>query len=134
MELTRKAIDIIEGALQKDISLFISVHTLKELLQYPNISTEEENRIMQDLPKICGLITTTRQIAEVAGYLSRQSTEYRHHHVEDCYIAATAIVKDMPLVTRNSKDFQYVKHESLRIVDIESNTFFVGVRVGQDQD
>lgn len=65
---------------------------------------------------MCHFITTTRKIAEMAGYLSRKSAEYRTHHIEDCYIAATAIVRSLPLYTTNPSDFQYVPHPRLKVI------------------
>ncbi|MCR4420506.1 MAG: type II toxin-antitoxin system VapC family toxin [Clostridia bacterium] len=109
------AVALIEGALRSNIDLYISVHTFKELLQYPQ-SLQEEHRITTYLPRICHFIATTRRIAAVAGYLSRMSAEYRTHHIEDCYIAATAIVRDLPLYTTNPDDFQYVPHPKLRVI------------------
>lgn len=112
--LSHQAAKLIEGAIEGKIPLFISVHTWKELLQYPNISPQEERRILIDIPVFCKIISTTKKIAKVAALLSRDSPEFRKHHVEDCYIAAAAIVKQLPLYTTNPKDFSYVKNDRLR--------------------
>lgn len=71
--------------------IYISCHTLKELLQYPHISTQEESRINNLLPALCTILPTTKKVALIAGHLTRRSAEYRDYHIEDCYIAATAI-------------------------------------------
>ncbi|MEW8960057.1 MAG: PIN domain-containing protein [Moorella sp. (in: firmicutes)] len=113
--LSQQAVKLIEGFIQKEVPIFISVHTLKELLQYPYISPEEEKRILEDIPIFCKIIGTGPKVAKIAGLLSRQSAEYREHHVEDCYIAATAIARGLPLYTTNPKDFEYVKHNKLKI-------------------
>lgn len=42
--------------------------------------------------------------------------EYRDYHIEDCYIAATAIAYNLPLYTRNLGDFKYVSHPALKII------------------
>ncbi|BCV22800.1 hypothetical protein hamaS1_28690 [Moorella sp. Hama-1] len=55
-------------------------------------------------------------MAKIAGLLSRQSAEYREDHVEDCYIAAIAIARGLPLYTTNPKDFNYVKHNKLIVI------------------
>ena len=96
--------------------IYISCHTIKELLQYPYISEQEENRIQTILPKFALVLPTTKKVARIAGLLSRQSAAYRDHHIEDCYIAATAIANNIPLYTRNPDDFKYVPHPDLEIV------------------
>ncbi|MGB9661249.1 MAG: PIN domain-containing protein [Moorellaceae bacterium] len=112
--LSHQAAKLIEGAIEEKIPLFISVHTWKELIQYPNISEQEERRILADIPVFCKIVNTTKNIAKVAALLSRASPEFRKHHVEDCYIAAVAIVRQLPLYTTNPKDFNYVKNEKLK--------------------
>jgi len=112
---SKHAKTLIEDLIKSDKDIFISCHTLKELLQYPNISVQEEERIEELIPQFCDVLDTTTEIAKVAGILSRKSAEYREHHIEDCYIAATAIYYQLPLLTRNPKDFKYVPHEDLKI-------------------
>jgi len=111
--LSQHAASLIEDFIQKEVPIYTTVHTLKELLQYPRISPEEEKRILEDIPIFCKVIGTGRRVAKIAGLLSRQSVEYREHHIEDCYIAAIAIARGLPLYTTNSKDFNYVKHNKL---------------------
>jgi predicted nucleic acid-binding protein len=94
----------------------LSCHTLKELLQYPNISAEEEDRIYNALPQFLRILPTTKKVARISSKLSRPSVAYRDHHIEDCYIAATAIAYGLPLYTRNPDDFCYVTHDNLNIV------------------
>ncbi|QGG47364.1 type II toxin-antitoxin system VapC family toxin [Heliorestis convoluta] len=107
--------ELIESLILDDQPLFTSCHTLKELLQYPHLSIEEEARIIDKLPRFVGILSTTADVAQVAGMLSRQSYEYREHHIEDCYIAATAIHYKLPLLTRNPDDYHYVEHPDLKI-------------------
>lgn len=109
------AFKFIVGAIKKEILLCVSVVTIKELLQYPYISSKEEKRIKKALPQVCKILSITWDIALIAGELSRKSSEYRDSHIEDCYIAATAISQNIPLYTRNDKDFKYVKHPNLKV-------------------
>lgn len=112
----QQAVRFIDQSIDSGVKLTISCHTLKELLQYKNISPQEEKRILQYLPLMCDILDTDQRVACVAGLLSRQSAEYRKYHIEDCYIAATAITYKLPLYTRNPDDFKYVPHPQLKIV------------------
>jgi len=112
---SNKAILLIIDLINEDANIYISCHTLKELLQYPHISEQEEQRIRSKIPEFCDILATTAEVAEIAGMLSRQSAEYREYHIEDCYIAATAIYYRIPLYTRNPGDFKYVPHKNLNI-------------------
>ncbi|MDR1701711.1 MAG: PIN domain-containing protein [Sporomusaceae bacterium] len=100
---------------KSDTEIFISCHTIKELLQYPKISPQEEERIEILIPKAFIILPTTHEISKIAGLMARQSNEYRNHHIEDCYIASTAIFHKIPLYTRNPADYSYVQHENLII-------------------
>jgi predicted nucleic acid-binding protein len=113
---SRQAIQLIDYLIDKEIKIFMSCHTLKELLKYPKITKEEEHRINSMLPQFCKMLVTDDGVAAAAGLLSRQSVEYREYHIEDCYIAATAIIYNLPLYTRNEGDFKYVPHEKLKVV------------------
>lgn len=112
----KKVIELFRYLISERIKRYISCHTLKELLQYPYISEQEENRIQNVLPKFCVTLPTTKKVARIAGLLSRQSADYRNYHVEDCYIAATAVAYGLPLYTRDPDDFKYVPHPNLEIV------------------
>ncbi|MGB9804676.1 type II toxin-antitoxin system VapC family toxin [Desulfofundulus sp.] len=112
----QQADQFIDQSIERGVELAISCHTLKELLQYKNISAQEEKRILENLPLMCDILDTNKEVAYIAGLLSRHSAEYREHHVEDCYIAAIAIAYKLPLYTRNPDDFKYVPHPDLKIV------------------
>lgn len=110
------AVALIEQLIQEDREIFFSVVTLKELLQYPNISCEEEERINKVLPMFSTILPVDERIGRIAALYSRESAEYRENHVEDCYIAATASAYRIPLYTKNPKDFVYIKDSALSIV------------------
>jgi len=107
---------LIVEALRRGDKLYTSVHTIKELLQYPSISDKEKGRILNGLPNVVRVLPTTWDVAVVAGDLAYRSAMYRENHIEDCYIAAWAIVNQIPLYTRNPNDFKYVNHPQLTIV------------------
>ncbi len=111
------ALQLISNLVKRNAEAFVSVVTVKELLQYPDISSKEERRILVELPEVCRIIPVTWETTVVAGDLSRKSAEYRNSHIEDRYIAATAIVHKLPLYTRNPKDFQYVSHSSQSVTE-----------------
>jgi hypothetical protein len=113
---SKQVIELFKYLTSNRIKRYISCHTIKEVLQYPYISEQEEKRIQTILPQFCLILPTTKKIARIAGLLSRHSAEYRDHHVEDCYIAATVIAYRLPLYTRNPDDFKYVPHPDLEIV------------------
>lgn len=110
------SMELMERLIDERIIRYVSCHTLKELLQYPYISLQEEDRIENVLPTLCRILPTTKKVAKIAGSLARLSSEYRDYHIEDCYIAATAIAYGLQLYTRNPDDFKYVLHPSLVIV------------------
>jgi len=72
----QSAKDFIETLINEYKDIFISCHTIKELLQYPYISEQEESRINQLLPQFLRILPTTLKVATIAAYLSRQSSEY----------------------------------------------------------
>lgn len=112
----QSAVTLIEQLIQEDRDIFFSVVTLKELLQYPYISCEEEERINKVLPMFSTILPVDERIGRIAALYSRESAEYREKHIEDCYIAATASTYRLPLYTKNPKDFVYVNDSSLTIV------------------
>lgn len=110
------AVNLIEQLIQDDQDIHFSVITLKELLQYPNISCEEEERINKVLPVFSTVLPVDERIGRIAALYSREFAEYRESHIEDCYIAATAAAYRLPLYTKNPKDFVYVNDSSLNII------------------
>lgn len=113
---SKSSLAFLDKLFEEETPRYISCHTLKELLQYPHISKEEEDRILNIIPSLFEILPTTQEICYNAGLLARQSADYRDHHIEDCYIAATAITLKLKLYTRNPADFKYVPHKDLQII------------------
>ena len=111
----QSAVTLVEQLIQEDREIFFSVITLKELLQYSNISCVEEERINKLLPQFSTILSVDERIGRIAALYSRESAEYRERHIEDCYIASTAAAYRLTLYTKNPKDFVYVKDPALNI-------------------
>lgn len=85
--------------------IYYSVVTEKELLSKKGISAPEKEAILFTL-KNCRRIRIDKQIALK---YSELRTSYPSLDKEDVLIAATALVKRIPLVTRNYKHFSKIK-------------------------
>ena len=72
-----------------------------------NAPTTEVEREIIDFLDACTLFDLTLDVAEKAAELRRT---YRKLAMPDAIIAATAMVNNMTLVSRNDKDFQQIKH------------------------
>lgn len=82
----------------------VSVATLFELLRLSGMSRVEETTVREFLNN-CELLAVTEQIAARAAYMCRT----RNTGPLDLLIAATALEYDLPLVTKNVKDFRDIK-------------------------
>ena len=84
--------------------IYYSIITKKELLTKPGLRDAERESILDEL-SLCRLITLSDSIA--ARY-----SDLRHRHPSldkgDAIIAATALVKRLPLMTKNKRHFQRV--------------------------
>lgn len=58
---SQKVIEFFETLIEKRIKRYISCHTIKELLQYPYISQQEEDRIRSILPKFTLILPITKK-------------------------------------------------------------------------
>jgi predicted nucleic acid-binding protein len=85
-------------------TVYYSIITKKELLTKPGLRDSERESILAELSR-CRLIPVTDSIA--ARY-----SDLRHHFPTldkgDALIAATALVKRLPLMTRNTRHFRMV--------------------------
>ena len=94
----------------EDVDFAVSVITVAECLRLPGIGTEERIQIDQ----LFGIIKTIEidySIAQKAAILGRT----RKTKLPDLLIAATAIEFNIPLITKNIKDFK-------NIPDLEART------------
>ena len=72
-----------------------------------NAPTKEVEREIINFLDACTLFDLTLEVAEKAAELRRT---YKKLAMPDTIIAATAIVNNMTLVSRNDKDFQQIKN------------------------
>ena len=86
-------------------TVYYSAVTKKELLSKPGLRDSEREAIQAELGR-CRIIRLTESITV-------QYTELRGRYPslakEDALIAASALIKKMPLITRNKRHFQVVK-------------------------
>lgn len=79
----------------------ISVITEAEVWRLPGLGSREE-RLINDLLSLLTIVPIDSTIARTAAQLGRT----RKTRLPDLLIAATAIEHDLPLITRNIKDFR----------------------------
>jgi predicted nucleic acid-binding protein len=90
---------------EKGFEVYYSIITKKELLSKPGLRESERQAILHTL-KRHRLIPLTDQITKVYSQLRQ---EYASLDKEDAPIAATALVKRLPLLTRNWKHYQRIQ-------------------------
>ncbi len=90
-------------------AVYYSIITKKELLTKPGLRDSERASILAELTR-CRLIPLTGSIAARYSDLRRR---YPSLAQSDALIAATALVKRLPLMTRNKRHFQIVSDLTL---------------------
>jgi predicted nucleic acid-binding protein len=85
-------------------TVYYSVVTKKELLSKPGLREVERQAILFELSR-CRIVKLTETITVRYSVLRDR---YPSLEKEDALIAAYALVKNLPLVTRNRKHFQVV--------------------------
>ncbi len=94
--------DILEG---KDFDIYYSAVTKKELLAKQGLKDSEKQAILYELKKH-RIIKITPDIAK---RYSALLYEYPEMSKEDALIAATALDRKLPLITRNWKHYRKIK-------------------------
>lgn len=92
------------SSLPQDETPAISVITVMELLALPGLSQREEG-LIHDLLVHCLVLPVDFSIASLAGRLRRTR---KKGTATDLLIAATAIISDCVLVTKNIRDFKHI--------------------------
>jgi hypothetical protein len=102
----------------KDILLYCSILTRKELLSKRGLRDSERQKIMDMLIKI-RVLRIDETINRKYFKLIRKYGE-KQEMLIDYIIAATAWAKDLPLLTRNRKHFEHIEEIKLSpVYDIE---------------
>ena len=86
-----------------ELSLSVSVATRVEVLGFHAI-TEIDRAELEALFQITAVFPITDDIAEK----SIELRQIKKMSLGDAFIAATAIVENIPLVTNNTKDFKWI--------------------------
>jgi len=92
----------------ESVEVFCSILTKKELLSKEGISPSERSKVNKLLSKV--------KVLKVDKMIHRSFTELLRHYGDkperraDYIIAATAIAKKLPLLTRNKKHFKDIEH------------------------
>jgi hypothetical protein len=93
----------------KRFTVFYSIITKKELLTKPGLRETERESILAELSR-CRLIPLSDAIAARYSELRRRLPALEKG---DALIAATALVRQLPLLTKNKRHFEMVKELAL---------------------
>ena len=92
-------------------NIIISSITLMEL--YQGMGNKEELAKMKKRLKFYDVIHIDKEISEKSVELISLYKLSNHLQIPDAIIAATSLVKDIPLYTYNRKDFEYIESINL---------------------
>ncbi len=95
----------------KDIDIYCSVLTKKELLNKPGLKDSERKKIIRILRDL----KTISIDPDISLKYSDLLAKYHNNHLQppDAIIAATAWSKKLPLLTRNRRHFSYIEEIKL---------------------
>lgn len=102
----KKLVELLDG-----IEVYMSFITVVELLSYPNIGKDEEEKIKKFLED-CTIISESESIRELTVSVRRNF----NLKVPDAFIAATSLDRNLPLL---SADKGFSKVENLLFIDYE---------------
>ncbi len=95
----------------KDVRLYCSAVTRKELFEKPGLSDTERRHIRYLLQRV-RVLTVDAVIAAAASELLQKYSD-QPFRVPDALIAATAWTKSLPLITRNRKHYLFISEITL---------------------
>jgi predicted nucleic acid-binding protein len=90
----------------KDIDIFCSVLTKKELLSKPGLRDSERKKIVGIFRELKTILIDSDISIKYSDLLAKYHD--RGLHPPDAIIAATAWSKKLPLLTRNKRHFSYI--------------------------
>jgi hypothetical protein len=101
---------IILDAADRGLPLYVSVITEAELFAFPQLSLFEERAIETALSSFI-IFSADSRTARLAGLLQR------HYGLKigDSFIAATALLTNSTLLTKNTRDFRHVPNLLLEV-------------------
>jgi predicted nucleic acid-binding protein len=103
----------------QEIDIYCSVLTRKELLSKEGLKDSEKKKITGILSKV-KILKVDKSVQKQFNLLLKQYID-RPEAAADYIIAATALAKKLPLLTRNRKHFEYIKELVLSpVYDIDS--------------
>lgn len=90
--------------------LFLSAVTLGELQAGVEITRQQDPEKAEEIEAWVDTVAATNEVLPVDGVIFRQWAKLMHRRsddlIEDALIAATALVHDFTVVTRNVRDFE----------------------------
>ena len=94
-----------------DASLFVSAVTIGEIQAGIEITREQDAVKAAEIERWLDEVARTHNIIDVGAPIFRRWAQLMHrraeHHLEDALIAATALMHDLTVVTRNTRDFKH---------------------------
>jgi len=88
----------------------VSVITYVEVLGFHKLSTHNKDTLREFFESVPVLTITDEIVAQAV-----KLKQMRRMKLGDSFIAATALINNIPLVTRNTKDFKWI--DSLDLID-----------------
>jgi toxin FitB len=114
-----------------DEALFVSAVTLGEIQAGIEVTREQDAAKAREIEQWLEEVSETYNVVSADAAVFRRWAQLTHgrpdHHLEDALIAATALVRDLTVATRNTDDFKPFR------VDLV-NPFLTSRRSGDERD